>query len=61
VQDFVEPGSWSRHWLGPYDVRCPECWRLGGPCANAKPDRETRTALERRALHDRGDEVEGLR
>ena len=33
----LQPRSWSRHWLGvEYDVRCPECHRLGHVCDEAR-------------------------
>jgi len=29
-------GSWSRHWYGPANPRCPRCRALGGPCKDAE-------------------------
>jgi hypothetical protein len=28
---------WSRHRYGGFNPRCPECWRLRGPCPAAEP------------------------
>jgi 5-methylcytosine-specific restriction endonuclease McrA len=27
--------TWSRHWFGGFDLRCPACRKLGEPCEDA--------------------------